>query len=365
MNQEKEFITRCPSCRTSFRVTPEQMYTAGGAVRCGACLRIFQADEQLVLEGKEQLPDAGDQEEPAHGQEVLLEDSFEETSPEESASAEPVPEEAGEFLLVDAGRAKPASDSINRQEIENNYWQDWEEYLSIVFTSSECSQGLSPNLRSVPDLTGENKIPDADEPESEEVCNEEDTTEEPEPVLAGNIFGLALSDEHETLVGELTPEKSTLAFWYAAAIFLVVVGALQYTWFNKHIYAQQTEYRSYFLLACSRIGCDLPEYKNVQELVAKNLLIRSHPRIENALVVDSILENSADFRQEFPDLWLSFRNIENVPIAARRFSPADYLAGELRGLRYIPANTEVRFSIEILDPGESAFGYSLEVLPRG
>lgn len=41
-------ITRCPKCSTSFRVTPKQLKLAKGAVRCGSCLHIFNAEENFV-----------------------------------------------------------------------------------------------------------------------------------------------------------------------------------------------------------------------------------------------------------------------------------------------------------------------------
>lgn len=40
-------MTRCPSCRTGFRVTPEQLKARGGRVRCGHCNGIFNALESL------------------------------------------------------------------------------------------------------------------------------------------------------------------------------------------------------------------------------------------------------------------------------------------------------------------------------
>jgi len=43
-----DMITRCPKCHTSFRITPAQLQTAKGAVRCGSCLHIFKAMEHLV-----------------------------------------------------------------------------------------------------------------------------------------------------------------------------------------------------------------------------------------------------------------------------------------------------------------------------
>ncbi|HSX85059.1 MAG TPA: MJ0042-type zinc finger domain-containing protein, partial [Cellvibrio sp.] len=43
-----QMITRCPKCGTAFRVTPSQLQSAKGAVRCGSCLNVFKAQEYLV-----------------------------------------------------------------------------------------------------------------------------------------------------------------------------------------------------------------------------------------------------------------------------------------------------------------------------
>lgn len=41
-------ITRCPKCGTAFRVTPSQLQSAKGSVRCGSCLNVFKAQDYLV-----------------------------------------------------------------------------------------------------------------------------------------------------------------------------------------------------------------------------------------------------------------------------------------------------------------------------
>ncbi len=41
-------ITHCPACQTQFVVTEEQLNQHDGAVRCGHCLHVFNAAEQLV-----------------------------------------------------------------------------------------------------------------------------------------------------------------------------------------------------------------------------------------------------------------------------------------------------------------------------
>ena len=52
------FVTQCPHCQTSFRVSHAQLSMARGVVRCGSCLQVFNAAQQLLNKGTEteQLP---------------------------------------------------------------------------------------------------------------------------------------------------------------------------------------------------------------------------------------------------------------------------------------------------------------------
>jgi predicted Zn finger-like uncharacterized protein len=48
------FVTQCPHCQTSFRVSHAQLSAARGVVRCGSCLQVFNAAKQLLEQaGKE------------------------------------------------------------------------------------------------------------------------------------------------------------------------------------------------------------------------------------------------------------------------------------------------------------------------
>ena len=42
------FVTQCPHCQTSFRVSHTQLSVARGVVRCGSCLQVFNAARQLL-----------------------------------------------------------------------------------------------------------------------------------------------------------------------------------------------------------------------------------------------------------------------------------------------------------------------------
>ena len=50
------FVTQCPHCQTSFRVTHHQLSVARGVVRCGHCLQVFNAAKQLLEQNRASAP---------------------------------------------------------------------------------------------------------------------------------------------------------------------------------------------------------------------------------------------------------------------------------------------------------------------
>jgi len=51
-------ITRCPRCRTAFRVTESQLQVRGGQVRCGRCATVFDAHTSFVSSPEVTVPGA-------------------------------------------------------------------------------------------------------------------------------------------------------------------------------------------------------------------------------------------------------------------------------------------------------------------
>ncbi len=48
-------VTRCPRCKTLFRVAPGQLQARAGQVRCGRCMNVFDGFQALAIE----QPNAG------------------------------------------------------------------------------------------------------------------------------------------------------------------------------------------------------------------------------------------------------------------------------------------------------------------
>lgn len=155
--------------------------------------------------------------------------------------------------------------------------------------------------------------------------------------------------------------------WLARGLWFVLLSSgllaliTQIAWFNFDQKARDPEYRGWYAAACSIVGCKLPVQQDLNAIKASNLVVRSHPKISGALVVDAILTNSASFTQTFPALELIFTNMSGKPVAARSFKPNEYLHGEMTGAKQLLSQRPVHISLEIIDPGKSAVNYSLQL----
>jgi hypothetical protein len=142
---------------------------------------------------------------------------------------------------------------------------------------------------------------------------------------------------------------------------LLAAGGLaaQYLAYNFDELARQDRYRPWFELACPSLGCTLPSRVDISQIRSSNLVVRSHPDFEGALVVDAILYNRAPFAQPFPLLELRFADLNGKLVASRSFKPGEYLAGELAGQHEMPPQVPIHIALDILDPGAKAVNYSL------
>jgi hypothetical protein len=155
------------------------------------------------------------------------------------------------------------------------------------------------------------------------------------------------------------PRWGRRLLWLLLALIALCALAGQYVWYHFDELARQDQYRSLFQDVCPQIGCKVPSKVDIKLLKSSNLVVRSHPEFQGALVVDAIIYNRASFSQPFPLLELRFADTSGQLIASRRFKPGEYLSGELAGKDEMPPQTPIHIALDILDPGPKAVNYSL------
>ncbi|WP_041522535.1 DUF3426 domain-containing protein [Gilvimarinus agarilyticus] len=182
----------------------------------------------------------------------------------------------------------------------------------------------------------------------------------------------AYDSERSALLMGIDPEPVEMAsahhrpwrkrvLWGSLCVLATLALAAQVAWLQVDRFSRIEPYRSYYQSACQVLGCQLPILRDTSKVRAYNLVVRQHPERSDALMVDAIILNDAEFEQPYPALQLSFSDINDKPVASRRFTPKEYLRGELSGRSIMPPNQPVHLSLELADPGANAINYSLVI----
>ena len=144
-----------------------------------------------------------------------------------------------------------------------------------------------------------------------------------------------------------------------AAVFGILALLLQVFWYQFESWSRDPVLRPLYSIACATLACELPAMQDLKKMRTRNLIVRSHPELTRALIVDAVIVNDWDYPQSFPELELTFKSLNGELVAGRRFQPSEYLSGELSGKTEMPPRTPVRIELEIEDPGPEAVNYFL------
>ena len=400
------FVTQCPHCQTSFRVSHAQLSVARGVVRCGSCLQVFNAAKQLLEQaGKDVIPpvapaivETAEPEPRAISQkqwsaaELDLDslDLDEELARLEQREIQPTTE---------FGRHREDNLSARRDTTE----PDEEPWSDSLFSESAADRAEVAEATITPEPTVEPSTPSRTEPSlSLEPVELDDEPLPPQlrlndpldaPLHHERLSAADTTDEFDDDLPSIEPlrkrrERSEPAMraevlqdltddplqldwqkrrspWGRRLLWLLLIllgaGALvgQYIAYHFDELARQDQYRPWFQQLCPQIGCTVPSKVDIAKIKSSNLVVRSHPEFNGALVVDAIIYNRAPFSQPFPLLELRFADLNGHLIASRRFKPGEYLNGDLEGMAEMPPQTPIHIALDILDPGAKAVNYSL------
>jgi len=152
------------------------------------------------------------------------------------------------------------------------------------------------------------------------------------------------------------------AFSGTAIVFLVLLLAMQWVFFNRADLVRVQDWRPGLEQFCKYLHCSLPLRVDLSQLKLLNREVRQHPRVAEALLVNATLSNQADFTQPYPVLELSFSGLGGNPVALRRFRPMEYVNDTQTIKRGMPPGEPVPVVLEIMDPGETAVSYQFGFL---
>lgn len=151
--------------------------------------------------------------------------------------------------------------------------------------------------------------------------------------------------------------------WFFASLFGAVLLTLQIAMHFFEEGSRSSNFRSLYRSICSYSGCVLPRFEDVSTITIQHVRIQSHPTLPNTLLVNAIITNISNFSQPMPKIALEFFDLNGKPVAARLFSPSDYLHKDFLDITYMPPNTPIHLVIPIQDPGARAVTHQLKAFP--
>lgn len=422
-------ITRCPHCQTTFRIRSEQLAKANGAVRCGSCLQVFKAGENLVSNNPT-IKKPAVKVKPEVKPEVKSE-PIKNTAPKTDAiSFDDIPDQIADDPLEDFGIRQPDRDTGETFEsalkLDDSIFSMQESakpsrYSLLDSDDDEFDKHFENDNEVVDDSWASSLIDDEEASSSQynehdeswadalldvddDLLEDIDASPTKEPISPEkDDFVPSLNDDHdddqfhlggsdqfdqETVEIELNVTDSVndlldepLSFntrgkkkqpkvkvtsytlwWFLGSVMMIIAATAQVGYFKFDTWSRHPDYRPVYTFVCELAGCQLPAIQDVSKINTQHFMVRLHPDVEQALYIDTLLVNNAEYQQPFPDLNLLFTGLENEVIASRIFKPKEYLAGELAGATVMPLNIPIHIAFEIINPGAEAVSYRIELV---
>ena len=392
-------ITQCPCCNSTFSFSAQLLNAANGKVRCGACLSVFLAEQQLVdsepaTDGSENndsvfVGDAPEeyfdpasfltrealQQQPMNSRVATAESEFtgkaetaglsagkNPVSQTRLASAVPKPSEVSE-----AQHAESATHEHSPKEADSNIARNPEDPEpdggpAKTSLTPEKLQRIDAAATAFSDPVTEQNTDAANSSEAiraralkMKLTNDEAL----EQFATENLASLqAVATTVELRSNSPTRWGRTLTLLLSAGLLGMSLAG-QHLWRNQEYYSQQARWRPLLEWVCANRGCDLPLYEDLPAIEPSNLSVRSHPNRADAIMVQVQIHNTAPFEQAFPVMIVGFNTSDNELIALREFSPAEYLQGDLPESATMPVMASVPISLSLMDPGKDAVNYTL------
>lgn len=264
--------TACPTCATVFRITPEQLKTRHGQVRCGKCGQIFDALVTLV-----DAPSAAT----ALGITLGVSRTPHDGIPNETLNETPtnIPTEApNETFSETDTQATPVTEAAHPTATEPASLQ----HVASAETDSTSGTTVSP--------------------------------EKPAASKLEAYFRASLS------------RASAWPWILAALLSLLMLLAQIILQFRVELAVIEPALKPALQSLCEPLACDIPLPRKAELLSIDSTDLHPDPQHKELLILSATLKNRAPFAQVYPSLELTLTNSEGQPQIRKIIAPNEYLA---------------------------------------
>jgi predicted Zn finger-like uncharacterized protein len=314
-------VTRCPSCETLFRVTPQQLRAHGGQVRCGRCMTVFDGLHALA------------------------------TSPEPTPAATPLQPatetatlSAPEVMTVIAADAAVVRDAAVPAAPE-----------PVMALSIPAEFDFEPIQ-----APAASAAPPVVKPFAKPAASEIGAASRVESPSLSEIKG----DASFLARARSAPRRGPRAWRTGSALMLVAVAGQAAYFYRSDLVANYPVLKPAVEHICEVLECNAPppQRPKLINIEASDLQILD-PARPAVIQLTATLRNHAGYDLGYPALDLVLTNTKEHTLARRVFLPEDYLEKSKDLKSGLPANAEVTVRLD-LDTGElGAAGFRLGLLP--
>jgi predicted Zn finger-like uncharacterized protein len=294
--------TCCPSCQTTFRVTPEQLKARAGKVRCGKCQVVFNALDSL-------LEDAANTTNAAH----------EKASPAASTNKTPTPPAPITAAIKTPPdiATKPDDDSqVAAEPLSEAAAQELAKASGLIVA------------RETTEIAGYSKWA--------------------EGVMSSPALPLV--------------EKSTAwPFAMVALLLALALGGQLAFHFRSELAVTAPSLRPALEALSDALGADIPLPRHAELMSIETSDLQADPKRSNLLVLNATLRNRAAYGQAYPLLELSLTDTQDNAIARRVFQPGEYLPPQDPPDQAFPGSADVAIRLWVEAKEIGAAGYRLYV----
>ena len=292
-------ITTCGHCKARFRVTPQQLNTRQGQVRCGRCHQVFNGFESL-----ERFPDDDT------GSRLLAAHEA-----EESLRATPG---AAVDLDVTAEEAMPEIETIDPEATLPP---------GVPFPGEATQPAATSSATHAPHAAS----PRAAKPAPPE---------------------LTLETEQ--------PRKPPSRAWAFGVVLLAVVLGLELVYaFRGPIAQRYPALRPAMEAVCVHLECNVPWSREEALLKLEDSELLEVPGKPTEIALGARIRNLAGVAQEYPHLELTLTDLTGQAAIRRVLRPADYLGRTLAVGEVMAPGSELSVQLRLETPRIKATGYEL------
>ncbi|MCB6183417.1 DUF3426 domain-containing protein [Leeia sp. TBRC 13508] len=371
------YATRCPNCRTAFRVKADQLAAMSGRVRCGRCAYVFNALEHLLppADGpRTELP-AEIAPETAYGEARTIIAS--------ENKLEIKPKEAPEKIISSGGADTHAAYS----ELSKKILSIEEEALKDIDLAS-AALGAADNA----------STPSESNPQTAEVHNEDVLVEEAPPVvtpppnvpqrpaintptgpiavivdtqsappLASPTSVVGVVDESPnpdldlSALLEYGQRKRFSWTWFLLALITCFVLIAQCVWiWREPLLKSWPASKQIWTTLCPKLTCEVPLVKDATALAVDNVTLEEKSRQPKTVILSLELRNGADYAVAYPMLALTLTDTNNQPVAKKVLSPTDYLNPKDKKQTTLPGGSGLTLKVPLALDEINPAGYAVE-----